>query len=96
MVNGYANHKKIVQLQQAQKKHRTSKRNLETEGNRKETNIICEIFGKYKSYDVNTKRSLLCLNEKLRITLHNGDKLLNKRTEVISKCIFYLRYNSRL
>ena len=31
---------------------------------------------------------MLCLNEKLAIALHEQDNILNKRTEIISKCTY--------
>ena len=34
----------------------------------------------------NSKRYLLCLNEKYEIAIHKGDNLLNKRTEIINTC----------
>ena len=45
-----------------------------------------EILGTHKSYNQSSKRCLLCLNEKLAIALHGDDNMLNKRSEVISKC----------
>ena len=36
---------------------------------------------------------LLCLNEKLAIALHKQDNILNKRTEIISKCRNSNKYN---
>ena len=37
-------------------------------------------------YQQSSKQCLLCLNEKLAIPLHGDDNMLNKRSEVISKC----------
>ena len=45
-----------------------------------------ENFRTIQSYNVNTKRCLLCLNEKLQIAIYRGNNMLNKRTEIISKC----------
>ena len=45
-----------------------------------------KILGQYQSYTVNTKRCLLCLNEKLQIAIYQGDNFLKKRTEIISRC----------
>ena len=38
------------------------------------------------SYNQNSKRCLLCLNEKYEIATYKGDNLLNKRTEIINTC----------
>ena len=37
-------------------------------------------------YNYNSKKCHLCLNEKLEIALYEGENLLNKKTELISKC----------
>ena len=50
------------------------------------SNVSWEIFGTHKSYNQSSKRCLLCLNEKLAIALHKDDNMLNKRSEIISKC----------
>ena len=39
-----------------------------------------------------TKRCLLCLNEKLEIAAYKEQNLLNKRNEVVSKCRHQLKY----
>ena len=38
------------------------------------------------SYNPNSKRCLLCLNEKYEIATYKGNNLLNKRTEIINTC----------
>ena len=52
----------------------------------KTSNVSWEILGTQKSYNQSSKRCLLCLNEKLAIALHKDDNMLNKRSEIISKC----------
>ena len=39
-----------------------------------------------RPYYPNSKRCLLCLNEKYEIATYKGDNLLNKRTEIINTC----------
>ena len=53
---------------------------------RERPKITWSILGKYSSYSPISKRCNLCLNEKLEIAVHKGENLLNKRSEVISKC----------
>ena len=48
--------------------------------------LVWKILGQYQPCNVNTKRCLLCLNEKLQIAIHRGNNMLHKRTEIISKC----------
>ena len=43
-------------------------------------------LGQHQPYNVNTKWCLLCLNGKLQITIYRENNMLNKRTEIISKC----------
>ena len=38
------------------------------------------------SYNPAAKRCLLCLNEKIEILEYDGDNILNKRSELVSKC----------
>ena len=50
------------------------------------TSSSVENFKQYQPYNVNLKRCLLCLNEKLQIPISRGNNMLNTRTEIISKC----------
>ena len=43
-------------------------------------------------YSPQTKRCLLCLNEKLEIAAYKEQNLLNKRNEIVSKCRHQLKY----
>ena len=45
-----------------------------------------KIIKQVKDYNPATKRCALCLAEKLSILEHEGNNLLNKRSEIISKC----------
>ena len=47
--------------------------------------FVWKILGQYQSYNVNTKRCLLFLNEKLQMANYRGNNMPNKRTEIISK-----------
>ena len=59
----------------------------------KNINVDWKILGKRQPYNVATKRNNLFLNEKLRITLHKGDNMLNKRTRVLNKCSHGYEYS---
>ena len=48
--------------------------------------ITWKIIRKCKSYNLSSNKCYLCLNEKLEIALYTGDNLLNKKSELISKC----------
>ena len=54
--------------------------------------IIWKIIRICPSYNPNSKRCLLCLNEKYEIATYKGDNLLNKRTEIINTCRHRSKY----
>ena len=65
--------------------------------NNQDFNIKWTIINRARSYNNISKRCDLCLTEKLMIITANPDRILNKRSELISKCRhenkFYLRNN---
>ena len=81
----YANHKKTFS---------NIKYQTDTELSNEYWNIISakknleHILGNFGNPQIiqSSKRCLLCLNEKLAIALHKDDNMLNKRSEIISKC----------
>ena len=52
-----------------------------------------EIVRKCSSYNPISKRCYLCLNEKLEVASYQGNNLLNKKTELISKCRLQNKYS---
>ena len=64
--------------------------------NNQDFNIKWTIIRRARPYNI-SKRCDLCLTEKLMIIIANPDRILNKRSELISKCRhenkFYLRNN---
>ena len=62
--------------------------------------ITWTIIRKCFPYNYNNRKCYICLNEKLEIALYEGESLLNKKTELISKCrhqnkFMLLRHDSR-
>ena len=62
--------------------------------------ITWRIIRKCLPYNYNSRKCYLCLNEKLEIALYEGENLLNKKTELISKCrhqnkFMLLRHDSK-
>ena len=82
----YANHKKTFNNAKYQTDTELSNEYWNIISAKKTSNISWEILGTHKSYNQSSKRCLLCLNEKLAIALHKDDNMLNKRSEIISKC----------
>ena len=66
------------------------KRNFQRVRNLKSTNnnseIAWKIVRRYAPVNRAILRCNLCLNEKLEIATHQGKNLLNKRSELVSKC----------
>ena len=54
--------------------------------------ITLKIIRICHSYNPNSKRCLLCLNEKYEIATYKGDNFLNKRTEIINTCRHRSKY----
>ena len=82
----YTNHKKMFNNIKYQTDTELSNEYWNIISANKTSNVSWEILGTHKSYNQSSKRCLLCLNEKLAIALHKDDNMLNKRSEIISKC----------
>ena len=88
----YANHKKTFNNIKYHTDTELSNKYWNTISANKTSRISWETLGTHKSYNQSSKPCLLCLNEKLAITLHGDDNMLNKRSEVISKCRYRSKY----
>ena len=55
--------------------------------------ITWKIVRRCSPYNPNWKRWYLCLNEIMKIATYRGNNLLNKKTELISKCRQQNKYN---
>ena len=88
----YANHKKTFNNPIYKTDTELSSEYWKIKNNNQNANIIWNIFGQYKSYNPISKRCALCLNEKLAIALHKDGVMLNKRSEIISKCRHRKKY----
>ena len=53
---------------------------------------VWKIVRRCSPYNASSKRCYLCLNEKLDISKYRGNNLLNKKTELISKCRHQNKY----
>ena len=54
--------------------------------------IAWRIIRKCLPYNYNSRKCYLCLDGKLEIALYEREKLLNKKTELISKCPHQKKY----
>ena len=88
-----------IQTQEIHEQHRALQIHLETtvRDNNQDFNIKWTIIRRARPYNNISERCDLCLTEKLMIITANPDRILNKRSELISKCRhknkFYLRNN---
>ena len=89
----YANHRKSFKNRNYKTDTELSNEIWKLKEQNKNADISWEILGIHQSYNASTKRCMLCLNEKLAIALHKEGNILNKRTEIISKCRHSIKYN---
>ena len=82
----FSNHKKSFNHEKHKNDTQLSNELWNIKASKEEPVLVWKILGQYQPYNVNTKRCLLCLNEKLQIAIYRGNNMLNKRTEIISKC----------
>ena len=80
----YANHIKSFRHEKHQSDTELSNGLWSIKNNNHTANIVWEILRKHQTYNPNTKRCSLCLNEKLEIARCKGH--LNKQSEIINKC----------
>ena len=89
----YANHKKSFNTA----KHKNSTALSHEFWRVKDLNgnpcITWKIIRKSKSYNPNSKKCNLCSSEKFEIASFKGSNILNKRSEVVSKCRHQNKYN---
>ena len=84
--NRYANHKKYFNVKKYKSDTKLSTEYWKLANNKLHPQISWSIKGNYQSYNPNSKRCSLCLDEKLEIVDDPKEILLNKRSEVISQC----------
>ena len=82
----YANHRKSFKNRNYKTGTELPNEVWKLKKQKKNADISWEILGIHQLYDTSTKRCMLCLNEKLAIALHKEGNMLNKCTEIISKC----------
>ena len=89
----YTNHKKSFNHRNHKSYTELSKKFWKIKDNERSTNITWEILGRHQAYNTSSKRCSLCLNKKLKIALHRNNNVLNRRTEILSKCRHKNKYS---
>ena len=82
----YSSHKKSYNCENHKNGTQLSSELWKIKASKEEPVLVWKILGQYQLYNVNTKRCLLYLSEKLQVAIYRGNNMLNKRTEIISKC----------
>ena len=82
----YNNHTKSFRLRCYENETELSKYIWSLKDNNIEFSIMWQIKSKAMPYKCGSRNCDLCLAEKVAIARYKGDDLLNKRTELISKC----------
>ena len=88
----FANHKKSFNIKKYEKDTELSKEYWKIKEKNYTPLVTWKIIKKCSPYNPNTKRCHLCLNEKLEIAQFQNNTLLNKRSELVSKCRHETKY----
>ena len=88
----YGNHKKAFNNVRYKNDTELSKEVWKVKERNANYSVKWSVIKQYPAYNQNTKRCILCLNEKLAILEDDGENLLNKRSEIISKCRHQNKY----
>ena len=86
MLDSFRNHKKSFNHVNHKNNTELSKEFSEIKKRNGTPKVAWKIFTTCRSCNINSKRCLLCLNEKYEIATYKGDNLLNKRTDIINTC----------
>ena len=82
----YANHKKAFNNDKYKKDSELSKEVWRLKEKKVDFTIKWKVIRQFPAYNQSSKRCPLCQNEKLAILEHGEQNLLNRRSEIISKC----------
>ena len=88
----FSNHKRSFNLNEYKNETKLSNEIWLIKNSGHHPKVEWEIVKKCVPYNPQTKRCLLCLNEKLEIAAYKEQNLLNKRNEIVSKCRHQLKY----
>ena len=83
----YGNHKKTFNHEKYMKDTTLSIEVWDIKRKNGQHSITWKKDQNYPSYNPQSKKCSLCMHEKLEIALYKDDNLLNKRSEVVSKCL---------
>ena len=82
----YANHKKSFGIEKYKTETELSKEYWKIKRLNGIPSVEWEIIQKCATYNKNSQRCNLCISEKVKIATYEGGNMLNKRSELVSKC----------
>ena len=88
----FANHNKAFNNARYQTDSELAMEVWRIKRNNMQFNIKWKKVRNFPSYTPESKKCFLCMNEKLEIARHEEDNLLNKRNEIISRCLHRSRF----
>ena len=88
----FSNQKKSFNLNEYRHEAKLSNKIWRIQGSSHHPKVKLDIVKKCVPYNSQTKRCLLCLNEKLEIAAYKDHNLLNRSNEIVSKCRHQLKY----
>ena len=88
----FSNHKKSFNLKEYKNETELSNEIWWIKNSGHYPKVKWKIVKKCVPFSPQTKRCLLCLNEKLEIAAYKEQNLLNKRNEIVSKCRHQSKY----
>ena len=88
----FSNHKKSFNLNEYKNEIKLSNEVWQIKNLGNNPKVKWEIFKKCVAYNPQTKRCLVCLNQKLEIATYKEQNLLNKGNKIVSKCWHHLKY----
>ena len=86
ILNRFNNHTKSFNLEHYENDTELSKEYWTIKRKHFIPKVTWRIIKKCAPFNTTKRKCYLCLNEKLEIASYKGDNLLNKRSELISKC----------
>ena len=82
----YADHMKSFNHRNNKSDTELSNKFRKIKDNNRSANITWDILSRHQAHNKGSKRCSLCLNEKLKTTLHRNYHMLNKCTKTLNKC----------
>ena len=91
----YANHKKSFNHEVYKTDSELATEIWRLKNLQKQYDLKWNTYRAFSSYTPETQKCNLCMSEKVEIAIHEGNNLLNKRNEILSRCLHRKRFKLR-